>query len=239
MLESGPNRRKNARLVAQVMSDRNGKISRSKVDGHVQNFWPAIPNCERSQIGLTWSYHQSCMVAPPVVDDRGSAVARLLVRSIAGYHDWSYDRSMDPTIDSTIGCRTPPLLVRSIVGRNNWSHDRSLIATSSRMISYDGSCHRYCPIVRDRATTRTDQSRHSTAPGDRTNTADRSNIGQIASNHTIRRDCGFRPQSQGATDRQCLLRSPVAIACCDWSLAVVRVVVRSPKSEYYWWQDQS
>ena len=37
MLESWENRRKNVRLVAEVVGDRQGKISRSKVDGHDQN----------------------------------------------------------------------------------------------------------------------------------------------------------------------------------------------------------
>ena len=36
-LESQTNRRKDVRLVAEVMYDREGHISRSKVDGHVQN----------------------------------------------------------------------------------------------------------------------------------------------------------------------------------------------------------
>ena len=36
-LESQTNRRKDVRLVAEVMYDRKGHISRSKVHGHVQN----------------------------------------------------------------------------------------------------------------------------------------------------------------------------------------------------------
>ena len=36
------------RLVAEVVGDRKGQISRSKVDGHVQNLKPAIPNRKRS-----------------------------------------------------------------------------------------------------------------------------------------------------------------------------------------------
>ena len=51
--ESWANRRKNIRLVAEVVSDRQGQISRNKVDGHVQNVQPAIPNRKRSHIGLT------------------------------------------------------------------------------------------------------------------------------------------------------------------------------------------
>ena len=38
LLESGASRRKNVRLVAEVVGARQGKISRNKVDGHVQNF---------------------------------------------------------------------------------------------------------------------------------------------------------------------------------------------------------
>ena len=36
------------RLVAEVVGDRKGQISRNKVDGHVQNLKPAIPNHKRS-----------------------------------------------------------------------------------------------------------------------------------------------------------------------------------------------
>ena len=70
MLQSWANRTKSVRQVAEVVGHRHSKISRSKVD--VQNFLPAIPNRKRSQTGLTRSYHQSCMIAPPVVDDRCS-----------------------------------------------------------------------------------------------------------------------------------------------------------------------
>ena len=38
MLESWTNRTQNVRLVAEVVGDRQGKISRSKNRGHVQNF---------------------------------------------------------------------------------------------------------------------------------------------------------------------------------------------------------
>ena len=55
MLQSWANRRKNVRLaaevvrlVADVVGDRKGQISRNKVDGHVQNLKPAIPNSKRS-----------------------------------------------------------------------------------------------------------------------------------------------------------------------------------------------
>ena len=47
-------------IVTYVVGDRQGKISRSKVDGHVQNFQPAIPN---------------------------RLVPRLIVRSVVGRND--------------------------------------------------------------------------------------------------------------------------------------------------------
>ena len=53
--ENWATRRKNVRLVAEVVrlvaevvGDRKGQISRNKVDGHVQNLKPAIPNRKRS-----------------------------------------------------------------------------------------------------------------------------------------------------------------------------------------------
>ena len=55
MLQSWANRRKNVRLVAEVVrlvaevvGDRKGQISRNEVDGHVQNLKPVIPNRKRS-----------------------------------------------------------------------------------------------------------------------------------------------------------------------------------------------
>ena len=56
MLEWWANRRTNVRLVAEVVrlvaevvgDDRKGQISCNKVDGHVQNLKPAIPNRKRS-----------------------------------------------------------------------------------------------------------------------------------------------------------------------------------------------
>ena len=63
---------------------------------------------------------------------------------------------MQRSIDHTIGRRPSQLIVH-----------QSLIATTSRMISCDCSCHRNSPIVRDSATTRRDRSRYATAAGDR------------------------------------------------------------------------
>ena len=114
----------------------------------------------------------------------------MIVRSVARCYDRSCDRSLHPTIYCTIGLHVPRLLIyarsqditiaRAIGRRMQRSLDRaidrrpsrlivhrSLIATTSRTISCDGSCHRYSPIVRDSATTRRDRSRYATAAGDR------------------------------------------------------------------------
>ena len=72
---------------------------------------------------------------------------RELVRSVS--------HRMQRSIERTVG-RRPSQFVH-----------RSLIATTSCTTSYDGSCHRYSPIVRDSATTRRDRSRYATAAGDR------------------------------------------------------------------------
>ena len=73
MLELLSNRRENVPLVVVVVGDRTSKISRNKVDGHVQNFRAAITNRRQVLHGRNtnrvWSYHQSHVVAPPVVCD--------------------------------------------------------------------------------------------------------------------------------------------------------------------------
>ena len=74
---------------------------------------------------------------------------RLLVRSVAEVNDRLI---VGPTID-----RRPSRLIIH----------RSLVAITSSTISYDGSCHRYFPIVCDSTTTRRDRSRYATAAGDR------------------------------------------------------------------------
>ena len=89
-------------------------------------------------------------------------------------------RRMQRSIDRNIGRRPSRLIV----------HDRSLIATISRTISYDGSCHRYSPIVRDSATTRRPlQIDRGMRPLLEivANIADRSHHGPIATNRTIQK----------------------------------------------------
>ena len=69
ILESLSNRRENVPLI---VCDRTSTISRNKVDGHVQNCLRSI--CDyKSQTYLTWSYHQSLVVTPPVVRDYASS----------------------------------------------------------------------------------------------------------------------------------------------------------------------
>ena len=98
----------------------------------------------------------------------GLRVPRLIVRSVTGCHECSYDRLRDATIGRAIGHRMQRSIDRTIGRRSSrLILLRSLIATTSRKISYDGSCHRYFLIVRDSATTRRDRSRYATAAGNR------------------------------------------------------------------------
>ena len=91
---------------------------------------------------------------------------RLIVRSVTGCHECSYDRSQYATIARTIGRRRQRSIDRTIGRRpSRLIVHRSLIATTSRTISYDGSCHRYSPIIRESATTRRVRSRYATAAG--------------------------------------------------------------------------
>ena len=107
-------------------------------------------------------------LSPTIDRTIGLRVPRLIVRSVTACHECSYDRSQDATIPRTIGRRMQRSIDRNIGRRSSrLIVHRSLIATTSRTISYDGSCHRYSPIVRDSATTRSDRSRHATAAGDR------------------------------------------------------------------------
>ena len=90
-------------------------------------------------------------------------------------HDWSYHRSsgatiarsQDATIARTIGRRMQRSIDRTIGRRSSrLILHRSLIPNNSRTISYDGTCHRYSPIVHDSVTTRIDRSRYATAARD-------------------------------------------------------------------------
>ena len=115
LLELLSNRRESVPLIVVVVGDRTSKISRNKVDGHVQNFRAAITSRRQVLHGRTtnrvWSYHQSHVVAPPVMCDCVSSsrtissssshkLSRLVVRPI----------SMLPTI--SICNRSPRLVVR-------------------------------------------------------------------------------------------------------------------------------
>ena len=115
MLELLSNRRESVPLIVVVVGDRTSKISRKKVDGHVQNFKAAITSRRQVLHGRNtsrvWSYHQSHVVALPVVCDCVSSsrtisssashkLSRLVVRPI----------SMLPT--SSICNRSPRLVVR-------------------------------------------------------------------------------------------------------------------------------
>ena len=92
MLQSWANRRKNVRLVAEVVrlvaegvGDRKRQISRNKVDGHVQNLKPAIPIVSGRTISRATGRATLRPVAPPI--DCSRRIPRLIVRSITGGHD--------------------------------------------------------------------------------------------------------------------------------------------------------
>ena len=114
--------------------------------------------------------HLTCdrSLRPTIDRTIGLRVPRLIVRSVTGCHECSYDRSQDATIARTIGRRMQRLIDRNIGRRpSRLIVHRSMIATTSLTILYDGFCHRYSPIVRDSATTRRDRSRYADAVEDR------------------------------------------------------------------------
>ena len=123
MLESWANRRKNVRLVAEVVNDRQGKISRSKV----------VVMFKTSHTGLSTRL-------PPTCDRK---MLESWAQIVERRYDWS-QRSYD------------------------WSQRSWMIARTKSVVT-----------------------RYATAAGDRRNIADRSHLGPIATNRTIRCDCGL------------------------------------------------
>ena len=67
LLELLSNRRESVPLIVVVVGDRTSKISRNKVEGHVQNFRTAITSRRHVLHGRTtnrvWSHHQSYVIA--------------------------------------------------------------------------------------------------------------------------------------------------------------------------------
>ena len=121
---------------------------------------PSVPQC------YDWSCDRS--LHPTIYCTIGLRVPRLIVCSVTGYHECSYDRLRYAMIDLTIGRRMQRSIDRTIGRRpTRLIVHQSLVATTSRTISCDGSCHRYSPTVRGSATTRRDRSRYATAAGDR------------------------------------------------------------------------
>ena len=108
-LESLSNRIENVPLIVVVVGDRTSKISRNKVDGHVQKFRAAITNRRQVLHGRTtnrvWSHHQSCVIVC-------QAGARSAVRPVTSCAHWFYDQSvMFHTISICNG--SPRLVVRA------------------------------------------------------------------------------------------------------------------------------
>ena len=118
----------------------------------------------------------------PTIDRTiGFRVPRCIVHSVTWCHECSYDRSQDATIARTIGRRMQRSIDRTIGRRpSRVIVHRSLIATTSRTISYDGSCHRYSPRVEiDRGMRPVLEIV--------ANIADRLPLGPIATNRTIQK----------------------------------------------------
>ena len=123
---------------------------------------------------------------------------RLIVRSIVAPHDLSYHWSSGATIDCalgrrmhlTIGRRIQRLIDRTIGRRpSRLIVLRSLIATTSRTISYDGSCHRYNNLqsfVMARPRVEIDRGMRPLLEIV-ANIADRSHLDAIATNRTIQK----------------------------------------------------
>ena len=128
-------------------------IVRAKsVDGHVQNCLRSV--CDHNtQICLTWSYHQSRVIAPPFLRGRTTsrfvivcqAVARSVVRPVTGCSDWLHDQTvMLHTI--SICNRSPRLVVRASVrfltiGEDE-RYDQSWLIVRLVVATNDQSYHR-------------------------------------------------------------------------------------------------
>ena len=164
MLQSWSNRRTNVRLVAEVVrlvavvvGDRKGQLSRNKVDGRVQNLKPAIPNRKRSHDqSCNWSCHLTT----------SGTTNRLLTDTIQCgdvYGVQATPHSTPDAIDRTIDRRG-----------HDWSYDWSFMATTSRTV-FSNRCW-----SRDNAY---DQSYDDLPPERKT---DRSHVRQIATDRTIK-----------------------------------------------------
>ena len=118
MLELLSNRTENVPLVVVVVGDRTSKISRNKVDGHVQNFRAAITSprqvLHRRNTNRVWSYHQSHVVAPPVVCDCVSS-SRTISSSTSHKLSRLVVRPISMLLTISICNRSPRLVVRICV----------------------------------------------------------------------------------------------------------------------------
>ena len=183
------------RLIVRSVVDHNDRSHVATIDRAIDRCTPELFYDRPS--GATIDRELGHRMPRVLVRSVTCRMPRLIVRSVAPCNDLSYLQSPAVTIDRTIGrhdCsygRSPRLIVRSVVTidrticgrRAQWLIvHRSLIATTSCTMSYDGSCHRYSPIVRDSATTRRDRSPYSTAAGDRSK-----HCRSIAINHTIQK----------------------------------------------------
>ena len=109
------------RLILEVVDDNMSKFGRSMIDGHAQNFRPAITSRKRSQTGRTWSCDQWCRVVASIAQDHELtsclaidwATMRLVAPFVEQFHDWQCDLLRSVTTGYTT---------------LNWSDNQSLLA---------------------------------------------------------------------------------------------------------------
>ena len=103
------NRRESVPLLVVVVGDGTSKISRNKVDGHVQNDYKLQTEREETVLhgrttNCVLSHHQSCVIVC-------QTVARSVVRAVASCPDWLYDQSALLST-SSINLQSPRLVLR-------------------------------------------------------------------------------------------------------------------------------
>ena len=187
--EKWVNRRKNVRLVAEVvrlvaevMGDRRGQISCSKVvvmfKSQSHRAYDQVTTFLRSKnVVIVGKSKKERTTGRRGRGDRKGQISRNKVDGHV-HHDWSYDRSLGATIDRTIDRLWLPLVVRfptiwwilsSIFSNRCWLRDHA----------YDQSYDDLPPAKK------TDRSMRPLLEIV-ANIADRSHVRQITTNHTIK-----------------------------------------------------
>ena len=146
-----------------------------------------------------WSHYatidRSCDRSLHLTSDRtiGPGVPQLIVRSATGCQECSYDRSQDVTIARTIGIRMPRSIDRTICRRPSRLivHPSLTLRLVARFPTIALSIDILQSFVIARPRVKIDR-RMRPLLEIVANIADRSHLGPIATNRTIRCDCGLR-----------------------------------------------